>query len=74
LHLLIIEQVACLLRYWHHHEKSSQRLIQFDDEGASFWLKMHRDGMGRHSTLATRKAGETVLQVVAAEVPYHTSD
>src|ERR1017187_6418841 len=24
LHLVIIEQVACLLRYWHHHEEGSQ--------------------------------------------------
>jgi len=31
LHLVIIEQVAC--------DEDSQRLIQFDGEGISFWLK-----------------------------------
>ena len=39
LHLVITQQVACRLGYWHHSEEGSQRPTQFDGEGRSFRLK-----------------------------------
>ena len=66
LHLVIaiFKQVACLRCYWHHHEECSQRLIQFDGEGTSSWLKKpHRSASHRRhrrdrSEIASRKTGD----------------
>ena len=63
-HLVIIEQVACLLGYWHHYEEGSQRLIQFDGEAISFWLKklpplLHPVPMLHVESLGRRLCAET---------------
>ena len=68
------EQVACLLRSWHHHEEGSQRLIQFDGAGISFWLKKpnHGASLGHHrhgrSEIASRK------QIVNSSLHHLTED